>query len=227
MCENLPDTGLLDSVEKLELTKQEQQRISKSVIDFYLHTLNYEFEVWSRWNGWFAPFGQVLNSLFTQRLQQLNLPLDPLQTARGLESNIYKLLSSGGEARWTVWFRRLKATGDVLYSGSYSTTTTPLGKRCLSVSFPLPNGSATVVMRPEVLENGALRLSSDGSRFGEPGFYLTLQGKQYAWARFVKAMHETITVYEDEEQVLRADHVLFFYGFRFLHLHYKMVKIGK
>jgi hypothetical protein len=32
------------------------------------------------------------------------------------------------------------------------------------------------------------------------------------WARFVSSMHEWIRVYEDEERILRADHVLQFYG---------------
>jgi hypothetical protein len=37
-------------------------------------------------------------------------------------------------------------------------------------------------------------------------------------------MHEWINVYVDEENVLRADHDLHFYGLPFLNLHYKMTK---
>ena len=40
----------------------------------------------------------------------------------------------------------------------------------------------------------------------------------------LRAMHEWIRVYVDDEMILRADHNLDFYGFRFLTLHYKMKK---
>ena len=80
-------------------------------------------------------------------------------------------------------------------------------------------------MRKEILPDGALRLCSDGKKFGDNGFYFTLtnhNGKY--WARFVSAMHEWITVYVDEENILRADHNLSFYGMPFLKLHYKMTE---
>ena len=80
-------------------------------------------------------------------------------------------------------------------------------------------------MRRDVLPNGALKLSSNGKRFGDNGFYFTLTNhKGKHWARFVRSMHEWITVYVDEEDVLRADHDLYFYGLPFLNLHYKMTK---
>jgi len=37
-------------------------------------------------------------------------------------------------------------------------------------------------------------------------------------------MHEWITVYVDEENILRADHNLNFYGLPFLKLHYKITE---
>jgi hypothetical protein len=37
-------------------------------------------------------------------------------------------------------------------------------------------------------------------------------------------MHEWITVYVDDEDVLRADHNLKFHGLPFLNLHYKMTE---
>lgn len=80
-------------------------------------------------------------------------------------------------------------------------------------------------MTKEVLEDGSLLLRSDGQKFGDNGFYFTVtdHNGQY-WAKFVRAMHEWIKVYEDEEKILRADHVLNFYGFNFLKLHYKTLR---
>ncbi len=37
-------------------------------------------------------------------------------------------------------------------------------------------------------------------------------------------MHEWITVYVDDEKILRADHNLEFYKMPFLNLHYKMTQ---
>lgn len=225
--ENQTNTGLLESFDDLQLSPQEKQLLHPSVIDFYEKTSNYNFEVWSEWCGFFKPFGWLLSVIFSKRLQQLNLPLSSLQSARGIQSSIVKLVDQQTKkSRWTVWYRILKSTHHVIYSGVYTTCRIPnQSGRFLKVVFPLPNGNATVIMRRDVLPNGALKLSSDGKRFGDNGFYFTLTNhKGKHWARFVRSMHEWITVYVDEENILRADHDLYFYGLPFLNLHYKMTQ---
>lgn len=225
--ENEPNTGLLETVDALELSEDEKRLLHPKVADLYERTSHYDFEVWSEWCGFFRPFGWLLSVIFSKRLQQLNLPLSALQSAKGIKSTIVKLVDpQSQEAKWTVWYRILKSTRHVIYSGVYTTCSLPNRPgRCLKVVFPLPNGNATVIMRHEVLPNGALKLSSDGKAFGDNGFYFTLTNhKGKSWARFVSSMHEWITVYVDEEQVLRADHNLHFYGLPFLNLHYKMTE---
>ncbi|MBD0368783.1 MAG: hypothetical protein ICV53_22080 [Flavisolibacter sp.] len=226
---NKPGFGLIENIDEWQLSEEEKQRLHPEVIAFYENTFDYHFEVWSHWCGAFQPFGWLLSILFSKRLQQLNLPLNPLDPAKGIESNIIKLVDAeANTVKFTIWYRKLKATNHVIYSGVYGTAEVPnFTGKCLKVSFPLPNGSATVIMRITVLEDGSLLLSSNGKSFGDSGFYFTLtnhEGKY--WARFVKSMHENIRVYIDEEKQLRADHVLYFYGLRFLHLHYKMTKKG-
>lgn len=224
---NHPGSGLLDTFDELELTTAEKLLINKRIIDFYQHTSNYHFEVWSEWKGIFRPFGWLLSFIFSKRLQQLNLPLSALDAAKGIESNIIKLTDKNTKAtRWTVWYRILKSTNHVIYSGVYTSCTVPnFHGRFLKVLFPLPNGNAVVIMRKEILEDGSLKLISDGRKFGDNGFYFTLTDhKTKHWARFVRSMHEWIRVYEDEDKMLRADHNLYFYGLPFLHLHYKMAE---
>jgi len=46
--------------------------------------------------------------------------------------------------------------------------------------------------------------------------------KGHAWAKYIGAMKETIHVYPDKKNELRADHVLKFFGLVFLRLHYRM-----
>lgn len=179
--------GLLNSIEELHL--KDRKRLNEKVKDFYEHTIAYDFEVWSSWCGFFYPFGWLLNILFSKRLQQLNLPLKPLDTAQGLQSNIWKLYDKAGQPKHTIWYRILKSNKDVIYSGVYSTTHLANDKlTCLKVAFPLPNGNATVVMKPRVLEDGSLLLISEGEKFGDAGFYFLLtnhQGKY--WAKVCKS----------------------------------------
>lgn len=224
---NEANSGLLETFDDLDLHDSEKKLLHPSVIDFYEKTSNYDFEVWSGWNGIFKPFGWLLSIMFSKRLQQLNLPLSSLHLAKGINSSIVKLVDKENQkSRWTVWYRLLKSTNGVIYSGVYTTCRIPnMEGKHLKVVFPLPNGNATVVMRREVLSNGALKLSSDGKRFGDNGFYFTLTNhKGKYWARFVRSMHEWITVYVDHENILRADHELQFMGLNFLSLHYKIIR---
>ena len=222
---NKPDYGLLDNISDLGLSDSESKKLHPLIAEFYEKTFSFHFEFWSEWCGVFRPFGWLLSVLFSRRLQQLNLPLNPMDASRGLDSNIIKL-KKDGRTKWTIWYRTLKSSNQVIYSGVYTTCTPdhysfPL----LKVIFPLPNGNASVIMTRSIGDDGSLTLSSDGKKFGENGFYFTLTDKKGKyWARYVRSMHEWIRVYVDSENILRADHTLNFYGFRFLSLHYRMNK---
>ncbi len=220
---NEPGFGLMKSFDDLHLSPAENDRLNPKIRHFYEHTYDYHFEFWSKWKGIFFPGGWMLSRLFSKRLQQLNLPLSTMDAAMGLESNILKIFKDT-EVLHTVWYRKLHSTRDVIYSGIYATCKAPDGSTKLKVSFPLPNGAANVIMRKEVGEDGSLKIISDGRKYGDCGFYFTLTDRKGKWwVRFVRSMHEYIHVYENESKELRADHILFFWGLKFLKLHYKMV----
>ena len=224
---NIPNSGLLESMEEIGISEQEKLLLNDKVSDFYENTSNYDIEIWSERKGFFKPFGKVLSILFSKRLQQLNLPLNSMDAAKGMKSEIIKLKEKDtNETKWTIWYRIIKKTNNVIYSGIYTNCQNPnYDKPLLKVIFPLPNGNASVVMTKKIEKDGSLILSSDGKKFGDNGFYFTLtNNKGEYWARFVKSMHEWIHVYVDDENILRADHNLNFYGFRFLDLHYKMTR---
>lgn len=220
---NIANAGLLESI--LDFSLDELDLLNEQVIDFYENTSNYDFEIWSEWKSFFKSFGKALSTIFSKRLQQLNLPLNSLDSSKGIKSEIIKL-SNQEKAKWTIWYRKLKSSNDVIYSGIYTTAFVPkYNKSLLKVIFPLPDGNASVIMTKKVLEDGSLLLSSNGNKFGDNGFYFTLTDhKGNYWAKFVKSMHEWIKVYVDDENILRADHNLKFYGIPFLNLHYKMTK---
>jgi hypothetical protein len=199
--------------------------VHPNVAEFYEHTSAYELDAWAEWCGFFRPFGWLLAVLFSRRLQQLNVPLSGLDTSKGLTSEVLQLRDPAtGAERHTVWFRRLLGSGDVLYAGFYSVCTLPSrSEPCVKVVFPLPNGNAIVIMRTESRADGSFILTSAGERFGDPGFYFTVHGgRDTIWARHVRALRESIHVFAAEKGLVRADHVVTYFGATFLRLHYRM-----
>ena len=199
--------------------------VQPEVVDFYEHTSNYDLDAWGQWCGLFRPFGTLLAFIFSRRLQQLNVPLSSLDTSHGVTSEIVQLTDAdSGAICYTAWIRKIIGTGNVLYAGSYSTCQIPgYEGNCIKVVFPLPNGNATVIMKPQRNADGSFTLVSSGERFGEPGFYFVVRNaNERISARYLRAMRETIRVYAAEDSVVRADHTLKLWGLTFLKLHYKL-----
>jgi hypothetical protein len=55
--------------------------------------------------------------LFAQRLQQLSLPLRPLDVAQGIESRVRAVKAPDGTQLGAAWLRRLRSTGQNVDSG--------------------------------------------------------------------------------------------------------------
>jgi hypothetical protein len=220
---NQRNVGLIEDLGLLRSEVFRPESLSSEIIDFYENTSHYDLDIWSQWCGVFKPFGWLLNVIFSRRLQQMNMPISPLDTSKGMTSQVIPLSTQQGERIGTGWLRKLVSTGDIIYVGIYSHCTVPkFSGECMKIIFPLPNGSATVVMKPEVGPDGSLFLASAGNGFGDAGFYLIVRKtSSTAWVKYVKSMKETIHVYVDNKE-LRADHVLKLFGATFLRLHYRM-----
>lgn len=214
--------GILESMR--DLAGDDAARVEPRVAAFYEHTAEHGLDVWSEWRGPFRPFAVLMHRLFSRRFQQLNVPLRPLDTARGFTSEIIRLCErTTGRPRYTVWFRRLKETNVVVYSGIYMTTTLPDGRRAAKIVLPLPRGNATVVLVPRVDAEGALHLESSGAGFGDAGFYFLLRdGAGAHWAQYVRAFREYLRVYVDDDGVLRADHQMSLWRRPALQMHYRI-----
>ncbi len=214
---NEPGSGLVESFDELE------NSINPKIKTFYKKTINYDFDVWTQWKPIFGSFGYLVYKLFSQRIQQLNLPQRPLDTALGIKSEIITLEDINGKIVYRVWFRRLKKTNEVVYSGIYTHCQIPSGETCLKVIFPLPQGNATVIMRMNCDSKGNLELVSKGKKYGDPGFYFLVEDrKKILWKHYLPSFHERIFVYEDGEGILRADHSMSLWNFRTYDLHYKI-----
>ncbi len=220
--------GLLQDFAALAADDFDPAAVHASVIDFYMRTSEYDLDSWAEWSGALRPFGWLLAVLFSRRLQQLNVPLSGLDTSRGVSSEVVQLVDAEGDVRETAWIRTLLASGNVLYAGSYSLAYLPgRAGACVKVVFPLPNGNAMVLMRPQAHADGSLSVVSAGDRFGDPGFYFTVADARRPGsvvARYVRTMRERIHVFVDphDERVVRADHFLTLWGATFLRLHYRL-----
>jgi len=224
---NSPHSGLIQDFSELASPLFDAKSVHPEVVDFYEHTSNYDLDAWGEWCTWFRPFGTLLAFIFSRRLQQLNVPLSSLDTSRGITSDIVQLLDkNSGAVQYTAWVRQMIGTGNVLYAGSYSLCQVPgYDGSCIKVVFPLPNGSAIVIMKPERHSDGSLSVVSSGKEFGDPGFYFLVKNSSgRISARYVRAMREEIRVYAAEDSVVRADHTLKIWGVTFLKLHYKLRK---
>jgi hypothetical protein len=217
-----PERGLLERFDALGGPAFDPAAVDPAVATFYERTSAYEMDVSAKWRRAFRPFGGLLTVLFSRRLQQLNMPLSPLDTSRGMTSEVMQLIEpASGQVRYTAWVRRLHGTGNVLYAGSYAVCQVPgCADPCVKVVFPLPNGNAILFLRPEAQPDRSFSLTSAGQRFGDPGFYFTIHTPRGVYACYLRTFKESIRVYTAEDGFVHADHLLALWRVTFLRLHY-------
>lgn len=220
------DRGLLPDLAVLDGPTFAADRVHPLVRDFYERTAHWRMDVWTAWAAPFGPGGALVTGLFGRRVQQLALPVHPLDVARGMDSRVVAVLDAEGSQRSAAWLRTLRATGGHVYSGCYTTTRLPGATQpSVHVSFPLEQGNVQVFLRPWVAPGGALRLSSPRGRFGDPGAYVLVRhGAAHHAARV--PLHEEFRVFVDDEGVLRTDHLLRLGPATVLRLHYRMARTG-
>lgn len=199
--------------------------LSKKVQHFYECTSRYKMEVWTKAYYPVKLFAKLLIRTISREINQLNIPLDAMDTSRGMTSEVIRLSSRAGEQKLVCWLRKVNVTNRVVYSGFYSPVMIS-GKPFVRVVFPLPMGNVTVVLSPEFLADGSFRLISNRLGFGGAGYYRVRRSKPgFVKVRMIP-LKETIHVFEDDKGDLRTDHEFRFWGMKFLKLHYKLIPQG-
>lgn len=221
--------GLLDDFGRLRGEGFDAQRLARPIVDFYERTSEWRLDVWSQWGPVAWPFGWMLSTVFAQRLQQLSLPLRPLDVAQGMDSRVLAVKSRDGRHLGAAWLRKLRATGQNVYSGWYGIAQLPNTSRpSLRVMFPLPNGSVAVFLRPDVGGNGSLVLTSPLGTFGDDGAYLIVASSDGHSASVRRVpLAERFIVWVDDEGTLRTDHALNLWGVPVLRFHYRVERRRK
>ncbi len=215
--------GLLDDFGALAGPSFEPRAVHEEVAAFYERAAGYDLEAWASWSPVYRPFNGLIRALFSRRLRQLNLPHRALETSRGVTSDVLSL-DDGARTVMRAWVRQYVESGRVIYAGTYSVRTPPgHDNPCVTVVFPLPNGCATVVLRPVANADGSLSLFSSGDRFGDPGFYFLVDRHDGTVSvRYLRTFREHIRVYVDEQTGLHADHSIGLMGGTAVRLHYRM-----
>jgi len=216
--------GLLTDFNQVLLKEdRNREKLNPRIAKFYENTSQYTLEVWSQWRGPVQFFAKLLIKGLSRKMQQMNIPLNPLESSHGMSSEVIPLENAQGNRETTCWLRKSIKTGNVVYAGFYSACWLPeLNNHCVKVVFPLPKGNVTVLLKVLVQEDGSVKLVSHGSKLGQPGYYrIRTLGGSKAVLKYIP-LKEIIHVYEDAEGTLRTDHQFFFLGSRFLDLHYKI-----
>jgi hypothetical protein len=216
--------GLLGQMRDLAGEGFDPSLLARPVVDFYECTSAWRLEVWSQWCPAAWPIGWLLSAVFSRRLQQLSLPLRPLDVALGMNSRVVVVRDAANTQLGAAWLRTLCSTGQTVYSGWYGIARLPKPQRpSVRVVFPLPNGSIIVFLRPEVGPHGTLILTSPVGSFGDDGAYLVVARPdgRAGWVRRVP-IAERFVVWVDDDGVLRTDHALDLWHVPVIRLHYRM-----
>ncbi len=216
-----PDAGLLPSMSVLDGPGFAAEHLHPLVRDFYEHTASWRMDVWSGWSPLFWPLGEVVARWWGRRVEQLALPMRPLDVAHGMDSDVTPVRDHDGVQVASAWTRTLRESGRTVFSGAYSARRLPGATRpSVHVAFPLESGNLQVFLRPSVTAGGGLLLESPRGGFGEDGAYVVVRGARAHAARV--PLHETFHVHVDPHGVLRTDHELRVWGASALRLHYRL-----
>lgn len=220
---NLKDTGLIPNIKDLGLSEAEMAQIHPKIIDFYQKTANYDLQLNVKWNPFFKPFGFLVNRLFSRRINQLNIPLKNSVTNEELKSEIIQLVNPiTQKIKYTIWLRKFQSTGQVIYSGIYGLCTNPKEKTFVKAIFPLPNGSATVLLEPLVTKTHSFVLRSKGKQFGDAGFYFLLQDKKdQIYSQYLPSFADELTLMANDKHI-NAIQVLRLWGLKVVQFDYSI-----
>jgi len=225
LVDDATNAGLLSDMRQLNTRHFDAGKLRPEVRDFYEQTSSWRLEVWAQWNPFCLPAGRLLARYFGRRIKQLTIPTRPLEVALGMDSTVTLVTDREGNQVSAAWIRRLRSSGEFIYSGLYRVQRLPSEEQpSINVSFPLESGNVQIFLRPWVGRDGSLFLTSRAGRFGDNGAYMLVEDDAGEFHAARIPLHETFRIYVDEEGTLRTDHIIKLGWIRVVQLHYKMEK---
>lgn len=221
--------GLITDFSNLQLDEEQLTKLPKIIRDFYEKTASFELDLSVHWSPWFIPFNFLVKTLFSNRVQQLNIPYSYSKSTDVLNNEIIHLHNKETNSLERVfWFRTLGPKKTIVYAGIYSSCRLKSGRTSIQAVFPLPNGNATVLLSPKVTDQGKFVLTAKGNKFGDPGFYFTLQDAQgNYWAKYIPSFKDELIMEALHDEII-AHQKFSLWGYEVLTLRYNIYQsIGK
>lgn len=195
--------------------------LNPRIAEFYTKTSSYQLEVEAHWRKGLTLLGLCASRLFTKRIQQFQLPESNRGARQRFSSQIIEFSNTADGTRAALWTRSDKDSGEMIFYGLYSTCLLAKGKRAIKTVFPLPEGNATVIFDISVDSLGNLKLTSNGTKYGDSGFYFIVEDiKGCKWMHLLRFLRQSILVYPNGEAGLRAEHRFNFYNLEIYRIDY-------
>jgi hypothetical protein len=231
-------TGLVDDFSEYARPDFDPLQVAPEVRRFYEHTEGYTLWVVPDWKPGFR-LGGRLWGWFARRVQQLVLPSDVRLQRHGVKGSIVAV-DDGADGRERVrgWIRTYESDGSPIYVAAYSSHVAG-AMRYMNIAFPLPFSNMTSILRldHDVPGGTGLRLTScalEEAPGGDQGVYLAnpvlplrLPLNETIWVWIAEGTPRTEPPCDDPAVVLRARHEMWFFGRKYLELHYFIERVGE
>jgi len=230
--ENAVAHGLVDDLSTFADDDCDIDSLSPDIIRFYEHTDRHKLHVYPIWAESFK-YPARFYKWFAKRVNQMNLPLEPEGDDRTIHSRIMKLHDEkDGRESVRAWVRTYAESDEIVYLAGYASHVYK-NQRYMNISFPLPLGHITSVLRLQTGDN-MLSLSSintfdtigdQGVYFVTPLFTLRLPFNEIIDVYDAPLQDTPTTEVFDKTGAVFARHRMWFFGYPFLTLYYTIWKL--
>jgi hypothetical protein len=223
---NIPDVGILASLDALAGPTFDPARVHPLIREFYEHTSRFTLSIVPEWRPWMKPPYELFKRFVAQPLGQATIPSNIEEAQRGMVSTIDTIdLDGDEEIDIRGWIRTFADSGRPIYVGIY-TSFRHDDRGYVSVGFPIPSSNFTATLLPHNAGDDGLVLSTR-SDLPFPGHYLSSVDSERDALTVLKllAFEERIDVYVRDGE-LRTDHSFSLAGQRFLTLRYEIARLG-
>ncbi len=227
---NLPDIGIVESLDALHGPNFDPGQVDSLIREFYEHTSRFTLTIEPEWNPFIKPFFWLFKTLIAQEIGQANLPFNTEEAQRGMVSYIdtidYEAEGGPSEGKRTLraWIRAYEDSGEAIYVGIY-TVIRHEETGYVSVGFPLPEANFTATLMPFNIRGSGLLLKTTDTGSTFPGHYLSSIDEEDGTITTLElpTMDEQIDVFVEQGQ-LKTEHRFYLSGSRFLTLHYAIAR---
>jgi hypothetical protein len=221
---NLPDIGIVETLESLRGPTFDPDQVHPLIEEFYQHTSRFKLHIEPVWRRRMLPLFWLYKRWIAQPIGQANLPFNTLETQRGVVSYIDTIdFQCDDVIDLRGWVRAYEDTHEAIYVGVY-TTFRHLNHGYVSVGFPLPASNFTVTLLPYNHKGDGLLLTTRDTDLPYPGHYLTVNEDGQLTVMELPTLNEEIDVYVQDGS-LRTDHRFYLGGMLFLTLFYRIDRL--